>query len=190
MSDRVGQHEVGRRRRWPTCLVLVAVPVGLVVALLAWLFAGDVFGAGDPFGDSRACPGSDTALAPALQQEQIGLPPVTTGLRYSTHLLPGGPSAGYSFEAVFHTSRQTLVDYLAAQGLADPDRSTHPDDANDGTVMGEPVGEGAGCGAGGVTASFVSIPKDLDVDRRFTVAVELGRDLKIPAAPEVIITIT
>ena len=191
MSDGTWQQqEVGRRRLWPLGLAFVAMVVALVLALSAWLFAGDLFGAGHPFGDARACPGSDTTLAPALQQEQIGLPLVTTGMRYSTHELPGHPSAGYSFEAAFHTTRQALVDYLAAQGLADPDRSAHPDAANDGSVMGEPTGEEAGCGVGRITASFVSIPKDLDVDRRFTVAIELGRDFKIPATPEVIITVT
>lgn len=184
------QREVKERRRRPACLLLVVVPAGLVLALLAWLFAGDVFGADHPFGDARACPGSDTALAPALQQEQIGLPKETTGLRYSTRMLPGSPSSAYSFEAAFHTTRQALVDYLAAQGLADPDRSPHPDEANDGSVMGEPEGEGSGCGVGTITRFFVSIPKDLDPERELTVAVELGPDSKIPATPEVIVTVT
>lgn len=179
-----------RRRRWPLRLVLAMVPAGVVLALLAWLFADDIAGVGHPFGDARACSGSDTGLAPALRMEQIGLPRVTTDLHYWTHEVPPRSSAGYTFEAAFHTTRQALAEYLAAQGLADPDRSAHPDEANDGSIMGEPTGEGWGCGVGEITATFVSIPKDLGVDRQFTVGVELGRDFKIPAHPEVIVTVT
>ncbi|SEG93212.1 hypothetical protein SAMN05216223_12754 [Actinacidiphila yanglinensis] len=190
MLSRAWQQKAEARRQRLRRFALFAVPVGLVLAVTAWLFAGDIFGADHPFGDARACPGSDTALAPALQQEQISLPLVATGLHYTTHESAGKPAADYSFEAVFHTTRQALVDYLAGQGLADPDRSAHPDEANDGSETGEPVGEGMGCGVGRITGTFVSIPKDLDVNRRFTVAVELGRDFRIPADPEVFVTVT
>jgi hypothetical protein len=43
---------------------------------------------------------------------------------------------------------------------------------------------------GTITRFFVSIPKDLDPERELTVAVELGPDSKIPATPEVIVTVT
>lgn len=194
MADEAGREraaeEAGRRR--PAGLVLFWVLVVPAVALLglgAWLFADDWFVADHPFGDSRACAGSDTALLPALQGEAIGLPGETDGMRYWTHMLPGAPSRGFSFVAVFHTSRQSLKDYLATEGFADPDSAAGPDEANEGSSMGEPMGEGAGCGTSGITASFVTIPRKLDTDRQFTLAIEMGPEFKIPAKPEVIITV-
>ncbi|SCF89332.1 hypothetical protein GA0115260_1037715 [Streptomyces sp. MnatMP-M27] len=63
----------GRSHRWAP-LLLFAAPVVLVLAPAAWLFAGDVFSADHPFGDARACVGSDTPLGVAPHSSWLWSP--------------------------------------------------------------------------------------------------------------------
>jgi hypothetical protein len=168
---------------------VLVVPALAVLGWGAWVLAGNVFEAGHPFGDSRACPGSDTDLGTAVQQEQIWLPRVTNGMRYWTHEGDRGGKHGATFVAVFHTDRQALREYLKGLGIADPDQAAGPDEANEGSVMGEPMGEGWGCGLPENAPPSVSIPKSLGTNGQLWVAIEMGPHGRIAAEPEVVVSV-
>jgi len=163
----------GRSYRWAP-LLLFAAPVLLVLALAAWLFAGDVFGADHPFGDARACAGSDTPLVPALEGERVGLPTTADQLRYSTREQTAGGSDGVSLAVAFRSTRQAVEDFLVKQELVAADQADDPQTGLDGVPVegGDAVFAAAGCKVPAVNAPFVTITKELTGGGSLSVSVQ------------------
>ncbi|WP_329131719.1 hypothetical protein OG552_10990 [Streptomyces sp. NBC_01476] len=180
----------GRRRNFAP-LLLFAVPAVVILVLLGLLFGDDLFGADHPFGDSRACAGSDTPLVPALQSQGIGLPAVVKGLHYATHEENTQAPDGVRFTAFFTSTRQAMEDYLRQQRLVAPDQAGDPrTDAYGNSLDGGDIGvPQAQCGTGQITGDFASIPKSLNGSEQLTVSVERTA-LGIDARPRVLITIS
>ncbi|WP_416958673.1 hypothetical protein [Streptomyces sp. Agncl-13] len=92
--------------------VRIGIGAGVVAALLAagaglWVaFAGE----GHPFGDARACEGSDVPLRVALDVVQLRLPAGATDVHYVTH--SSGPAGEVSLAVAFRVSGRTLDRYL------------------------------------------------------------------------------
>jgi hypothetical protein len=102
--------------------VALVLVVGLVVtAALRWLFSGN----GHPFGDVRACAGTDLPLEQVLDAKGITLPPGATDVHYIAH---STPRAGKVALAVgFRSTRQAMEAYLVNNGLQ-PGLAEHLDE--------------------------------------------------------------
>lgn len=163
----------GRSHRWAP-LLLFAVPVLLVLALAAWLFAGDIFGADHPFGDARACAGSDTPLAPALEAEHVDLPTPADQLHYSTGEQTAGGPDHVSLAVAFHTTRHAVEDFLVKQKLVAADQADDPQTGLDGTpvVGGDADFAATGCKVPTVPAPFTTITKKLTDGGTLSVSVQ------------------
>jgi hypothetical protein len=163
----------GRSHRWAP-LLLFAAPVLLALALATWLFAGDVFGADHPFGDARACAGSDTPLVPALEEEHVGLPATADQLHYSTREQTAGGTDGVSLAVAFRSTRQAVADFLVKQNLVAADQADDPQTGLDGVpvVGGDADFAAAGCHVPTVPAPFVTITKELTGGGSLSVSVQ------------------
>lgn len=71
-----------RRRSWLSCLGIIGAACVLIGSGLTWLFWDDIF---YPFGDPRACAGSDTALPAVITTGGVELPDDASEVRYYTH---------------------------------------------------------------------------------------------------------
>ena len=74
--------------RWVGPAIFIGAPVVAAIVVVAWFFGWGFFGADHPFGDERACAGSDVPLQPALEDAGIALPADATGVHYPTRSAP------------------------------------------------------------------------------------------------------
>jgi hypothetical protein len=93
----------GTRRRL-SCLAVVVAVLALVAAGVVWLFQDELF---HPFGDVRACDGSDTMLPKVISAGGVPIPADATDIHYVTEK----GTATVSF-----LSRQ-MPDYLHRAGI-------------------------------------------------------------------------
>ncbi|MFE6867245.1 hypothetical protein ACFVFS_11840 [Kitasatospora sp. NPDC057692] len=159
---------MGRSVRWVGPAVATTLTAALAVAGVAgyrWLSEGN----GHPFGDERACAGTDVPLERALEARGITLPPDATDVHYTARAHPadGEPRLAVAFRS----TRQAMSTHLTANGL-DAGRLTRLDEGPFavGDVFDVPPGT---CGNTG-RAPAVAIPQGpTPTGTAYTVAVEL-----------------
>lgn len=173
-------------RRAP--LILFAAAIVPALALVAWLLAGDVFGADHPFGDARACAGSDTPLAPALERKQLGLPTTADHLHYTTHEQTAQVPDGVVLAVGFRSTRQSVEDFLVQQKLVAADQADDPQTGLDGApaVGGDVYSNAANCEIPSVPAPFVTITKELTGGGSLSVSIQCPGTITFDKATSVL----
>ncbi|MEU6143007.1 hypothetical protein ABZ848_21885 [Streptomyces sp. NPDC047081] len=94
-----------RRARWS---VGGAAVVGVLLVGGWWIAYGDQ---GHPFGDERACAGSDVPLEQALDGVRLGLPAGAEDVHYVTHAT--APEGGVRVAVAFRSTRRAMRTYLS-----------------------------------------------------------------------------
>ncbi|WP_380282289.1 hypothetical protein [Kitasatospora purpeofusca] len=158
---------MGKLARWAGAVVTTALVAALAVAGVTgfrWLSEAN----GHPFGDERACAGTDVPLERALEARGITLPPDAADVHYTARARP--PDGEPKLIVAFRSTRQAMGTHLTANGL-DAGRLTRLDD---GPFMVGDVFEAPGtCGNTG-RAPAVAIPQGpTSTGVAYTVSVEL-----------------
>ncbi|MEU2433277.1 hypothetical protein ABZ611_27940 [Streptomyces sp. NPDC007861] len=91
-------------RRRLSCLVVVVAVLALMAGGLVWLFRNELF---HPFGDARACEGSDTRLPDVIHAGGAPIPAGASDIHYFTR--------NGSAEVTFVSNR--IPDYLHRAGI-------------------------------------------------------------------------
>ncbi|MFE2537668.1 hypothetical protein [Streptomyces sp. NPDC059371] len=105
MGDADREDSIGRRRLPSAAVVLVGLAfLGVVAGGLLWLFQDELF---HPFGDARACEGSDSALMEKISLGGVPIPADAVDVHYITQ----DGSAEVSFLS------DQMPDYLHRAGL-------------------------------------------------------------------------
>ncbi|MFE4537597.1 hypothetical protein ACFRKB_21320 [Streptomyces scopuliridis] len=123
-SDRGGS---GSRRRL-SCLAAVVAVLALVAGGVVWLFQDELF---HPFGDARACEGSDTALPGVISAGGVPIPADASDIHYVTE----NGSAQVSFLS------DQLPDYLHRAGIVPEGKSVLDKTYGGAYGLGEGEGE-------------------------------------------------
>ncbi|MCF3960766.1 hypothetical protein [Streptomyces fuscigenes] len=180
-EDEGSAPNAGRVPRWVRPVAVFSVPVLAALLTSAWMFGA--FGAGHPFGDDRACAGSDVPLQAALDGAGIRLPPDATDVHFLTHAAPR--PGQYALAVAFRSSRAEMEALLTRSGLV---HGTLHDMTDGRFVTGDPMDPEGLCGplpqapVAEITGQLAPIPGPPGAPARsesgITVDVELG-DLRM-----------
>ncbi|MFF2045319.1 hypothetical protein ACFVVX_33380 [Kitasatospora sp. NPDC058170] len=164
----------GRRTGTAVAVVLAVIVALGIAAVLRWLLGGN----GHPFGDARACAGTELPLERALDSKGITLPPGATDVHYIARA--GAPDGQLRLAVTFRSTRQAMNDYLT--GL-EPGVLDHIDE---GPFTAGDVTDVPGL-CGSTHPSGVLVPQRSATGQAFGVAVEVDRHA-IRGTTEVVLT--
>lgn len=123
-SDRGGSES----RRRLSCLAVVVAVLALVAGGVLWLFQDELF---HPFGDARACEGSDTMLPGVISAGGVPIPADASDIHYVTE----NGSAQVSFLS------DQMPDYLHRTGIVPEGKSLFDKTFGVAYALGEGDGE-------------------------------------------------
>ena len=167
---------VGRTVGAAAAVALALVVALVITAAVRWLLGGN----GHPFGDARACAGTELPLDRALDAKGITLPPDATDVHY----VATSQNGRVALAVAFHSTRQTMAAYLEKNGL-DPNLVDH---LGRGSFAMEGDGVLTAPGLCGTTLpGGVLIPQRSTTDQAFDVALQVENDT-IRSTTEVILT--
>ncbi|MGI5455907.1 hypothetical protein ACQEWB_22540 [Streptomyces sp. CA-249302] len=176
-----------RRARWAVGGTAV---VGVLLVGGWWIAYGDQ---GHPFGDGRACAGSDVPLQQALDGVRLGLPEGAEDVHYVTHAT--APEGDVRVAVAFRSTRRAMQTYLSENRIVTKGLDTLDDGRfENGDVGAEPKTLGMCGGVKVILGPAVGIEKKVDVGgaaEYVDIAMQLSDDLSgsIRTPTDVLITV-